>query len=149
MDGADLVVCVSSPGALPVRALRRMATDAIVFALATPEPEIAPEVAARHARVVATSRSDYPNQISSVLAFPGVFLGALRARSREINQPMKLAAARALASCIPSSELSEEYIIPSIFNHEVPRRVAKTVETAAYQSGVAKRQRNIATVLTN
>jgi malate dehydrogenase (oxaloacetate-decarboxylating) len=117
-----------------------MARNSILIALATPEPEIAPEIAAKHAAIVATSRSDYPNQISNVLAFPGVFRGALRARSREINEPMKLAAARAIAHCIQPSELSAEYIIPSIFNPEVPRRVAQAVEAAAYHSGVAKRQ---------
>jgi malate dehydrogenase (oxaloacetate-decarboxylating) len=137
---ADLLICVSRPGALPAKAVRRMAKDAVVFALATPEPEIAPEAAAKHARVVATSRSDFPNQISNVLAFPGVFRGALQARSREINEAMKLAAARALAECISRDELSAEYIIPSIFNQEVPRCVAGEVEAAARRSGAAKRQ---------
>ncbi|MSR64418.1 MAG: NAD-dependent malic enzyme [Verrucomicrobiae bacterium] len=138
--GADILVCVSSPGTVPPTALRKMARNAVVIALATPDPDVAPDVATRCAKVVATSRSDFPNQISSVLAFPGVFRGALRARSREINEPMKLAAAHAIADCITPAELSAEYIIPSIFNAEVPRRVAQAVEAAAYKSGVAKRQ---------
>jgi len=136
---ADLLISVSSPGGVPARTLSRMGKDAIVMALATPEPEIAPEIAARYATVVATSRSDYPNQISNVLAFPGVFRGALRVRSREINEPMKLAAARAIAECIPARELSAEYIVPSIFNPDVPRRIADAVEAAAYQTNAAKR----------
>jgi malate dehydrogenase (oxaloacetate-decarboxylating) len=137
--GADLLIGVSASNALPPRALREMGGDAILIALATPEPEIAPDVAAKHARIVATSRSDFPNQVSNVLAFPGVFRGAVRARSREINEPMKLAAARAIADCIAPHELSAEYIIPSIFNPDVPRQVAEAVEEAAYKSGVAKR----------
>ncbi|MFN2312525.1 MAG: NADP-dependent malic enzyme, partial [Spirochaetia bacterium] len=137
--GADILIGVSGPGIVPVEAVKQMAKDAIVFALANPVPEIMPEEAAGHARVIATGRSDYPNQINNVLAFPGIFRGALDARATDINEEMKLAAARAIASCIDDSELGEEYIIPSVFNREVTTRVAEAVKEAAYQSGVAKR----------
>lgn len=128
--GAHLYIGVSGPGVFPVRALRRMARDAIVFALANPVPEIMPEVAGRHARIVATGRSDYPNQINNVLAFPGIFRGALDAHATEITEKMKLAAARAIARSIADHELSEEYIVPSVFNKQVVRRVARAVEAA-------------------
>jgi malate dehydrogenase (oxaloacetate-decarboxylating) len=137
--GADILIGVSGPGIVPVEAVKQMAKDAIVFALANPIPEIMPEEAAGHARVIATGRSDYPNQINNVLAFPGIFRGALDARATDINEEMKLAAARAIASSIDDSELGEEYIIPSVFNREVATRVAEAVKEAAYESGVAKR----------
>ena len=139
--GANLFVGVSGPGLFPVRALKKMARDRIVFALANPVPEIMPEEAGHCARIIATGRSDYPNQINNVLAFPGVFRGALDARASDINEPMKLAAANAIANCISSDELGEEYIVPSIFNKQVTRRVAHAVEVAAYATGVAKRRR--------
>jgi len=129
--GAHLYIGVSGPGAFPVRALRGMARDSIVFALANPVPEILPEVAARHARIVATGRSDYPNQINNVLAFPGIFRGALDARARQITEEMKLAAARAIAGAIAEDELNEEYIVPSVFNKQVAHQVARAVEAAA------------------
>jgi len=118
-----------------------MARGAIVFALANPTPEIMPEQAEPYARIIATGRSDYANQINNVLAFPGIFRGALNARARDINEPMKVAAARAIAECISSDELSEEYIVPGIFNKQVTLRVAGAVEAAAHDSGVARRKR--------
>jgi malate dehydrogenase (oxaloacetate-decarboxylating) len=139
--GAHLFIGVSGPGVFPVRALKKMAKDPIVFALANPVPEIMPEQAEQYARIIGTGRSDYPNQINNVLGFPGIFRGALDARATDINEPMKLAAAKAIAGCITADELSEEYIIPSVFNKQVGRRVARAVEAAAYASGVAKRRR--------
>lgn len=139
-SGAHLFIGVSGPGLFSVRALKKMARDPIVFALANPVPEIMPEEAARCARIIATGRSDYPNQINNVLAFPGIFRGALDARASDINEPMKLAAATAIAGCISGDELSEEYIVPSVFNRQVSRRVAHAVEAAAHDSGVAKRR---------
>jgi malate dehydrogenase (oxaloacetate-decarboxylating) len=100
-----------------------------------------PEEAEPYTRIIATGRSDYPNQINNVLAFPGIFRGALDARASDINEPMKLAAANAIANCISDDELGEEYIVPSIFNKQVTRRVAHAVEAAAYDTGVAKRRR--------
>ena len=141
LRGATLFVGVSGPGAVTARDIKGMAKDAIVFALANPTPEVMPEEVERHARIVATGRSDYANQINNVLAFPGVFRGALDARATDINEPMKLAAARAIADSIGADELNEEYIVPSIFNKQVTRRVARAVEAAARESGVARRRR--------
>ena len=138
-SGAHLFIGVGGPGLFTVRALRKMAKHPIVFALANPVPEIMPEEAARYARIIATGRSDYPNQVNNVLAFPGIFRGALDARARDINEPMKLAAAKAIAGCITGDELSEEYIVPSVFNKQVVRRVARAVEAAAHKSGAAMR----------
>ncbi len=138
--GANLFIGVSGPDVFPVAALKKMAKDPIVFALANPTPEIAPEDAEPYARIIATGRSDYPNQINNVLAFPGIFRGALDAHATDINESMKLAAAKAIAGCIAPDELSEEYIIPSVFNKQVARRVARAVEAAAYASGAAKRK---------
>ena len=118
-----------------------MRSDAIVFALANPDPEIDPEIAAKYARIVATGRSDYPNQINNVLCFPGLFRGVLDVRASEINEEMKLAAARAIASTVTKQELSEEYIIPSVFNRNVFRAVAREVADAAKATGVARRSR--------
>jgi malate dehydrogenase (oxaloacetate-decarboxylating) len=139
--GAHLFIGVSGPGVFTVRALKKMAKGPVVFALANPTPEIMPEDAEPYARIIATGRSDYPNQINNVLAFPGIFRGALDARARAITEPMKLAAAKAIAGCITSGELSEEYIIPSVFNKQVVRRVARAVEQAAYAGNVGKRPR--------
>ncbi|HTS16694.1 MAG TPA: NAD-dependent malic enzyme [Verrucomicrobiae bacterium] len=139
--GAHMFVGVSGPGVFTVKALKKMAKDAIVFALANPTPEIMPEEAEPYARIIATGRSDYPNQINNVLAFPGIFRGALDARATAITEPMKLAAAKAIASCITPDELSEEYIIPSVFNKQIVRRVARAVEQAAYAGKVGKRAR--------
>ena len=139
-QGAHMFIGVSGPGVFPVKALKKMAKDPVVFALANPTPEIMPEEAEPNARIIATGRSDYPNQINNVLAFPGIFRGALDARARDINEAMKLAAAKAIAGCISPDELSEEYIIPSVFNKQVSRRVARAVEAAAYASGAADRK---------
>ncbi len=116
-----------------------MAEDPIVFALANPEPEIRPELAMGHARIIATGRSDYPNQINNVLCFPGIFRGALDVRAREISEEMKLAAARAIAEVIPEENLSEDYVIPSVFNERVAPAVAETVSEAGKESGMARR----------
>jgi len=138
--GADLIIGVSGPDTIPVEAVEQMAEDAIIFAMANPDPEIRPEKIQGKARIIATGRSDYPNQINNVLAFPGIFRGALDARASDINEEMKLAAAYAIANCIGEDEVGEEYIIPSVFNKKVVREVAKAVKEAAYESGVAKRK---------
>jgi malate dehydrogenase (oxaloacetate-decarboxylating) len=119
--------------------LARMAPDRIVFAMANPEPEISPIDALSSCRIFATGRSDYPNQINNALAFPGIFRGALDVQAREINEPMKLAAAQALADLIPEATLSEDYIIPSVFDTQVVPHVAKAVSQAARDTGVARR----------
>src|SRR5439155_21163444 len=120
--------------------LQAMAPDRIVFAMANPEPEIAPEKALPLCRVLATGRSDFPNQVNNLLSFPGIFRGALDVRAREINEPMKLAAARAIAGVIPEDHLSEDYIVPSVFDKHVVRAVARAVARAAHESGVARRR---------
>lgn len=140
-EGTDLVIGVSGPGIIPVEAIEKMAENPIVFALANPVPEIMPEEILGIARIIATGRSDYPNQINNVLAFPGIFRGALDARATNINEEMKLAAAYAIASCIDDEDLSEEYIVPSVFNKQVVRKVAKAVKEAAFESGAAPRAR--------
>jgi malate dehydrogenase (oxaloacetate-decarboxylating) len=141
MNKADVFIGLSVPGILSVRDVRRMARDPIVFAMANPVPEIQPEEAERHVRVMATGRSDYPNQINNVLCFPGFFRGLLDSRARAVNDEMKLAAARAVAACVKRSELSAEYIIPSVFNKTVAPAVAAGVARAAWQTGVARRRR--------
>jgi malate dehydrogenase (oxaloacetate-decarboxylating) len=118
-----------------------MARDPIVFAMANPVPEIQPEEAERHVGVMATGRSDYPNQINNVLCFPGFFRGLLDSRARTVNDEMKVAAARALAACVARGELSAEYIIPSVFNKTVAPAVAEGVARAAWQTGAARRRR--------
>ncbi len=127
LDDADVFVGVSGPNLLQPEDLRRMRDDAIVFALANPDPEVDPEGALEHAAVVATGRSDYPNQINNVLAFPGIFRGALDARARNITDDMKIAAARAIAQVVGDDELHRTYIIPSVFNSEVAPAVAEAV----------------------
>ncbi|MBI4234418.1 MAG: NAD-dependent malic enzyme [Chloroflexi bacterium] len=141
ITGADVFIGLSAPGVLTADHLRRMARDPVIFALANPDPEIWPEEAHPAARIIATGRSDYPNQVNNALCFPGMFRGVLDVRAREINDEMKLAAAQAIAASIPSSELNEEYIIPSLFNHAVVRAVAREVASAAYRTGVAQRSR--------
>ncbi len=138
-EDADLLIGVSGPGTVPIEAIEHMADDPIVFALANPVPEIRPEKIQGLARIIATGRSDYPNQINNVLAFPGIFRGALDARATDINEEMKLAAANAVAECIDQEGLSEEYIVPSVFNKEIVRKVSEEVKKAAYNSGVAQR----------
>src|SRR5574341_863519 len=143
LDGADVFIGLSVPGILTVRDIKRMARAPIVFAMANPEPEIRPEEAEKHVRVMATGRSDYPNQINNVLVFPGFFRGLLDARARSVNDEMKLAAARALAACVAPSELSAEYIIPSVFNKSVAPAVAAGVARAAHETAVARRRRRL------
>jgi malate dehydrogenase (oxaloacetate-decarboxylating) len=141
LSGANVFVGVSGPGRVRANHLKRMAAKPIVFALANPIPEIMPEEAARVAFIVATGRSDYPNQINNVLAFPGIFRGALDVRARRITEGMKLAAAKAIAGCISQGELSPEYIVPSVFNREVVQRVAEAVRREAVKAGVARRNK--------
>lgn len=137
--GADLFIGTSIAGALTPEMAATMAPDAIVFAMANPTPEIMPDAAkAAGVRVVGTGRSDFPNQVNNVLAFPGIFKGALSVRARDINAPMKLAAARAIASLIPDEELNEENILPKAFDPRVAQAVADAVAQAARESGVAR-----------
>jgi malate dehydrogenase (oxaloacetate-decarboxylating) len=143
IEGADVFVGLSAPGILTVPMLKTMNRDAVVFAMANPTPEIMPEDAAPHVRIMATGRSDYPNQINNVLAFPGVFRGALDARATTINEQMKRAAAQAIAAVIPTDELHEDYIIPSVFNKAVVSAVALAVATAARETGVARRDAKV------
>jgi malate dehydrogenase (oxaloacetate-decarboxylating) len=143
LERADVFIGLSVPRILGVRDLKRMARDPIVFAMANPVPEIQPEEAARHVRVMATGRSDYPNQINNVLCFPGFFRGLLDSRARTVNDEMKVAAARAIAACVGRAELTEEYIIPSVFNKAVAPAVAAGVARAAHATGVARRRRQI------
>ncbi len=140
LAGADAFIGVSSPGLIDAADLRAMAADPIVFALANPVPEIMPEETGGLARVIATGRSDYPNQINNVLAFPGIFRGALDCQATRINSEMKLAAARAIAETVADTELSEEYIVPSVFNRRVVEHVSLAVAAAAQRTGVARRQ---------
>ena len=140
---ADVFIGLSVPGILTVRDIGRMARDPIVFAMANPEPEIRPEEAGRHVRVMATGRSDFPNQINNVLCFPGFFRGLLDARARAVNDEMKLAAAHALAACVGRDELSAEYIIPSVFNKRVAPAVAAGVARAAHETATARRRRRL------
>jgi malate dehydrogenase (oxaloacetate-decarboxylating) len=124
---------------LTVEHLKTMNEDPIIFAMANPDPEIRPEVAMGHARIIATGRSDYPNQINNVLCFPGIFRGALDVRAREIDEGMKLAAAHAMADVIPEEELVEDYIIPSVFDERVAPAVAEAVSEKAKETGMARR----------
>jgi malate dehydrogenase (oxaloacetate-decarboxylating) len=139
--GADVFIGLSVPNVLTVKDVRGMARDRIVFAMANPDPEIRPEEAERHVRVIATGRSDYPNQINNVLCFPGFFRGLLDSRARTVNDEMKIAAAHAIAGCVGRSELGPEYIIPSVFNKHVAPSVAHEVVRAAQKTGVARRRR--------
>jgi malate dehydrogenase (oxaloacetate-decarboxylating) len=137
IDGADLVIGLSGARVLPAESLARMNADAMVFAMANPNPEINPEEAAPHVRIMATGRSDYPNQINNVLCFPGIFRGALDVRAPQITEPMKMAAAEAIAAIISDSELREDYIIPSVFNRDVAPAVAAAVAEEARKAGTA------------
>jgi malate dehydrogenase (oxaloacetate-decarboxylating) len=140
--GADVVIGLSGPGAISAAAVRRMAPDPIVFAMANPVPEVFPEEVVRDVAIMATGRTDYPNQINNVLAFPGVFRGALDVRASAINEEMKRAAARAIAAAIDDDELHPEYIVPSVFNREVVDAIASAVSDAAVATGVARRDRH-------
>lgn len=139
LKGADVFVGLSSPGAVTTEMIKTMNSDAIVFAMANPTPEIFPDEAkAGGARVIGTGRSDFPNQINNVLAFPGIFRGALDVRASDINEEMKLAAAQAIASLVTDDKLSEEYIVPDAFDPAVGPAVGKAVSQAARDSGVAR-----------
>jgi malate dehydrogenase (oxaloacetate-decarboxylating) len=141
IKGADVFMGLSVPGVIDEKDLQRMAVKPIVFAMANPTPEIMPEEAAPYVAVMATGRSDYPNQINNVLCFPGIFRGALACRASRINEEMKLAAANAIAGIITDNELQPEYIVPSVFDKRVAEAVAREVEEAAYRTGVARRER--------
>lgn len=139
IKGADIFVGVSGPGVLTQDMVRTMAKDAIVFACANPTPEIMPEEAkAAGARVVGSGRSDYPNQVNNVMAFPGVFRGAFDVRASDINDAMKLAAAKAIAGIVSDAELSEDYVMPNALDERIGAAVAKAVAQAARESGVAR-----------
>ena len=138
LGGADVFIGLSQPGVVRRRDVKKMAKDPILFCMANPDPEIMPEEAGPYARVIATGRSDYPNQINNVLCFPGLFRGVLDCNAKEINQEMLLAAANAIASIISEEELREDYIIPSVFNREVPERISQKVREAALRTGVAR-----------
>jgi malate dehydrogenase (oxaloacetate-decarboxylating) len=129
--GADVFIGVSAPNILTEADIAGMAPDSIVFALANPDPEIDPVLAAKHAKVVATGRSDYPNQINNVLAFPGIFRGLLDAASAKITTETLLAAAHAIADCVSPEQLNASYIVPSVFDPKVAKSVAKAVEDVA------------------
>ena len=137
IDGADLLIGVSGARVLPAEALARMNKDAMVFAMANPNPEVDPEEAAPYVRIMATGRSDYPNQINNVLCFPGIFRGALDVRAGAITEEMKMAAARAIAAIVDERELREDYIIPSVFNRDVAPAVAAAVGEQARLGGTA------------
>jgi malate dehydrogenase (oxaloacetate-decarboxylating) len=139
LRGSDVFLGVSAPGILKPSDIQGMARDPIVFAMANPTPEIMPDVAAPVAAVVATGRSDFPNQVNNLLAFPGIFRGALDVRARRITEKMKIAAAYAIASMVTDEERGAEYIIPSVFDPRVVDAVAKAVATAAVDGGVARR----------
>jgi malate dehydrogenase (oxaloacetate-decarboxylating) len=139
LEGADVYIGLSAPGAVSSEAIRRMADRAIVFAMANPVPEVRPEEIADVVEVVATGRSDYPNQINNVLAFPGVFRGALDVRACEITPEMERAAAHAVARVVEADELSADYVVPSVFDRRVARGVAAAVAAAAVEAGVARK----------
>ena len=139
LAGADVFIGLSGPGAVSADAVGTMADGAIVFAMANPTPEVLPEEIHGHAAVIATGRSDYPNQINNVLAFPGIFRGALDVRASEITEGMKVAAGHAIAAVIAEDELGPEYVIPSVFNRDVAPAVAAAVARAAEADGVARR----------
>jgi malate dehydrogenase (oxaloacetate-decarboxylating) len=131
LRGADVFVGVSAPGILPAEWIADMAPDPVVFALANPDPEVDVDAARAFASILATGRSDYPNQINNVLAFPGVFRGLLDARAKEVTTAMLLQAAAALAGCVSDEQLNQSYIVPSVFDPEVPKAVANAVVQAA------------------
>jgi malate dehydrogenase (oxaloacetate-decarboxylating) len=138
IDGADLFIGLSGARIMPAAALAGMNDDAMVFAMANPTPEVSPEEAAPYARIIATGRSDYPNQINNVLAFPGIFRGAFDVRAGQITEGMKLAAAHAIANIVSHEELNEEHIIPSVFNRDVAPAVARAVAQSARADSVAQ-----------
>ena len=139
--GADVFLGLSAAGVINEDDLRKMAQQPVVFAMANPTPEIMPEAAGPHVAIMATGRSDYPNQINNVLCFPGIFRGALACRAVSINEDMNLAAANAIAGIIADDELHPEYIVPSVFDRRVAEAVARGVEEAAHRTGVARRSK--------
>jgi malate dehydrogenase (oxaloacetate-decarboxylating) len=141
LGGADVFIGLSQPGAVSADAVGRMADRAVVFAMANPTPEVLPEEIEGVAEVIATGRSDYPNQINNVLAFPGVFRGALDVRAPQIDEEMKVAAAHAIAATIPPEELAADYIVPSVFNRAVAPAVAAAVAESAEATGIARHRR--------
>jgi malate dehydrogenase (oxaloacetate-decarboxylating) len=138
IEGCDLFIGVSGPGIIPAEALGKMSDDAIVFAMANPNPEVMPEEAKPYVRIMATGRSDYPNQINNVLCFPGIFRGALDAGAPRITEEMKLAAAQGIAEVVHEEDLSEDYIIPSVFDRDVAPAVAAAVIEEARREGIAR-----------
>jgi len=138
IEGCDLFIGVSGPGIIEAEDLGKMADDAIVFAMANPNPEVMPEEAGPYVRIMATGRSDYPNQINNVLAFPGIFRGALDAGAPRITEEMKLAAAQGIADVVAPDDLSEDYIIPSVFDRDVAPAVARAVIEEARRDGIAR-----------
>jgi malate dehydrogenase (oxaloacetate-decarboxylating) len=138
IEGCDLFIGVSGPGIIQAKDLEKMADDAIVFAMANPNPEVMPEEAGEYVRIMATGRSDYPNQINNVLAFPGIFRGALDAGAPRITEEMKLAAAQGIAGVVADEDLSEDYIIPSVFDRDVAPAVAQAVVEEARRDGIAR-----------
>jgi len=139
LAGVDVFIGVSAPGILQPEHIASMGRDPIVFAMANPNPEIMPDVAAPVAAVIATGRSDFPNQVNNLLAFPGIFRGALDVRAARITERMKLAAASAIAEIVTEEERNPEYVIPSVFDVRVVDAVAKAVANAAQEEGVARR----------
>jgi malate dehydrogenase (oxaloacetate-decarboxylating) len=142
LDGMDLLIGLSGPGVIRPESLEAMSKDALVFAMANPTPEVTPEEAGPRVRIMATGRSDYPNQINNVLCFPGIFRGALDVRAQQITEDMKMAAARAIAKIVQDVELREDYIIPSVFNRDVAPAVADAVADEARSSGMAATDQN-------
>jgi malate dehydrogenase (oxaloacetate-decarboxylating) len=140
LEGADLFLGLASGGLVQPEWLKKMNRDPIVFALANPTPEVMPEEAAPFVAVMATGRSDYPNQINNVLCFPGIFRGAIDSRATDINEQMNLAAAHAIASAIPDHDVHADYIVPSVFNRKIAPLVAKAVAKAAKRTGVARKE---------
>ena len=140
--GADVFLGVSAPNIISQKDVKKMAKDPIVFAMSNPDPEISPEEASPFAAVMATGRSDYPNQINNVLCFPGIFRGALDCRSSTINEEMKLAAAHAIAGVVDDAHLNADYIIPSVFDTTVAKKISESVQAAAFKTGVARRRQS-------
>ena len=139
LKGADLFIGVSAPNLVTPEMVKSMADDSIIFAMANPTPEIMPDVAKEAGvRIMGTGRSDFPNQINNVLAFPGIFKGALSVRATDINDEMKLAAAHAIAGVISDDELRDDYIIPDAIDERVAKAVAEAVAEAARETGVAR-----------
>jgi malate dehydrogenase (oxaloacetate-decarboxylating) len=148
LEGMDIFIGLSGPGIIQAESLGKMNDDAIVFAMANPTPEVMPEEAAPYVRIMATGRSDYPNQINNVLCFPGIFRGALDAGAPTITEEMKLAAAKGIAEVVTDEDLAEDYIIPSVFNRDVAPKVAAAVVEEARRDGIARRTEETGTFST-